>query len=59
MNIQEMQLEANKLIREWEANYNSPDLIERGEWTRGVVHGLKLMYHVLSKYIYKDRKEVP
>jgi len=43
MNIQDVMTDLHKLLREWERNASSPDLIGRAEWARGVIYGIKLV----------------
>ncbi len=56
MNIHEMQLDANRLIRHWEDACKSTDLVGQSEWIHGIVYGLKLMSRLMQEHIDKGRK---
>jgi hypothetical protein len=51
MIVQAMLTDLNKLHRECEAASASPDLSDRHEWARGVVHGIKLSIHRVTQHV--------
>ena len=57
MNLQRLEINANKMIREWERNY----MMTMGDrtWLRGVMYGMAIMWKLVQAAIYQGRKKHP
>lgn len=50
MNVPSMIAELNRLCLEWEHNRAAPELMDKGEWVRGVVYGIKLAIRIVNDH---------
>ena len=51
MNEQKLISDLAKLLRQWEQSCGTPEFIDRREWVRGVVHGIKVTIHLVHRHI--------
>lgn len=51
MNQQNMLIDLHRLCREWERNCGNPDLMEKNQWARGVVFGIKLAIRLVRDHV--------
>jgi len=51
MNERTLIADLSKLLTKWEQSSGSPDFVDRNEWVRGVVYGIKAAIHLVNWHL--------